>query len=86
MELRFTNLGVATVIITCLLAGTTNAFITRVIGSGCAKENIPGQWQHTEDGMIWDFIDSEMPNGFEKFRRIIECALNGPWPSAQFHY
>ena len=35
-----------------------------------ALKKIPGQWQHTEDGMIWDFIDNGMLNGFGKFRRI----------------
>jgi hypothetical protein len=32
------------------------------VGPGCAKESIPGQWQHSEDGMIWDFLESGMLN------------------------
>jgi hypothetical protein len=62
MKLRFSNLGVTTAIITFLLAGTANAFLAGGIGSGCAKESIPGQWQHTKDGMVWEFLESGMLN------------------------
>lgn len=62
MKLRFSNLCVATATITFLLTGTANAFFAGSVGSGCAKESIPGQWQHSEHGMVWDFLESGMLN------------------------
>lgn len=62
MKLQLYRLGIVTLIVTCLLAGTANAFLAGGTGSGCDKESIPGQWQHTEDGMVWEFLESGMLN------------------------
>ncbi|NKB22265.1 MAG: hypothetical protein GKS01_17400 [Alphaproteobacteria bacterium] len=63
MNFQFLKSSITALLLTCLLPGSAAAFVgIDTSGSGCVRDKIPGFWQHTEHGMVWEFLESGILN------------------------
>ena len=61
MKLQYLKSGVIILLVACIAPAATAAFLGITSGT-CTKHKIPGYWQHTAEGMIWEFLETGLLN------------------------
>jgi hypothetical protein len=61
MKLQFLKSSVIILLVAFMAPGATAAFLGITSGS-CTKDKVSGYWQHTAEGMIWEFLESGLLN------------------------